>query len=146
MQQIYKMFEGFAPESKVWVYFADRNLNHTEKMWLEEQLHLFTEDWASHGTNLKAKGEIVNDFTVVLSVDTSVADSSGCSIDKSVRFMKDAGKELGIDFFNRLKVWIKDGEEYKRISYSQLPSYPNAVYLDGTIQELKTLQELFAKI
>jgi hypothetical protein len=92
---------------------------------------------------LKAGGAIYNDFTIVLAVDTSVANSSGCSIDKSVHFIKEVGKELNVDFFNRLKVWIKDNNVYSRVSFKDLSNHSSAIYFDGTIQYLKDLSSKF---
>lgn len=135
--------ENFSPESKVWIYQADRFLTETEKVWLQEQMNEFTENWASHGSQLKASGIIYNDFTVVLAVDTTVANSSGCSIDKSVHFIKEVGKALQVDFFNRLKVWIKDNNEFSRVSFKDLSNFSSACYFDGTIQNLKDFKAKF---
>lgn len=135
--------DNFSTESRLWVYQADRFFDETEKLWLQEQINEFTEVWASHGTQLKAGGLVYNDFTIVLSVDTSHANSSGCSIDKSVHFIKDLGKILHVDFFNRLKVWVKDENgDFSRIPFKDLKDNPNAVYFDGTVQ---TLSEFKAK-
>lgn len=137
--------ENFSPESRVWIYLADRFLTETEKIWLQKQIEIFTENWASHGNQLKATGLIYNDFTVVLAVDTSVANSSGCSIDKSVHFIKEVGKELNVDFFNRLKVWIEENDNFSRISFKDLSNYPNAIYFDATIQNLIDFKSNYGK-
>ena len=135
--------ENFSTESKVWVYQADRFLTETEKVWLQEQIDAFTENWASHGSQLKAGGTIYNDFTIILAVDTSVANSSGCSIDKSVHFIKEVGKALHVDFFNRLKVWINNDNEFSRVSFKDLKNYSTAIYFDGTVQHLKDFKNKF---
>ncbi|MCE3295851.1 MAG: hypothetical protein K0R65_1565 [Crocinitomicaceae bacterium] len=128
---------SFPPDTRVWVYQADRLLTATEKAWLQEQIDLFTDQWASHGNQLTAQGFLYNDFTVVLGVDTSQANSSGCSIDKSVHFMKEAGKALQVDFFNRLKVWIKQPDgKLERIPFKSLSEYENATFYNGMVQSL----------
>lgn len=144
-QQIYKMnLSNFPPETRVWVYQADRLLNETEKNWLGEQIDAFASGWASHGTQLCAAGMVYNDFTVILAVDTSKANSSGCSIDKSVHFMKEAGKSLETDFFNRLKTWIKlpDGS-LERVSFKTLTDYPDALAYNTTVQTLGEFHEKY---
>jgi hypothetical protein len=135
---------NFPPETRVWVYQADRVLNETEKNWLGEQIDAFTAGWASHGTQLCAAGEVYNDFTVILAVDTSKANSSGCSIDKSVHFMKEAGKALGTDFFNRLKTWIKQPDgSLERVSFKSLADYPETLAYNTTVQNLGEFREKY---
>ncbi len=135
--------DNFPPDTRVWIYQADRQLSATEKTWLQEQIDAFTAQWASHGNQLTAGGYVYNDFTVVLGVDTSQANSSGCSIDKSVHFIKEAGKALEVDFFNRLKVWVKNNEgQPERMSFKALSDQPDLVYYNGMVQ---TLAELNSK-
>lgn len=134
---------NYSSNSRVWIYQADRQLTETERAWVLEQLNVFTENWASHGSQLKAFGWLPTDFSIGLLVDTSVANSSGCSIDKSVHFIKQLGKELNVDFFNRLKVWIKDNDTFKRISFKSLSEYPNAIYFNSTVQTLEEFNSNF---
>ncbi|MGV3632626.1 MAG: ABC transporter ATPase [Bacteroidota bacterium] len=135
---------AFPPDTRVWVYQADRLLTATEKTWLQEQIDTFTDQWASHGNQLTAQGFVYNDFTIVLGVDTSQANSSGCSIDKSVHFIKEAGKALQVDFFNRLKVWIKHpGREPERIPFKSLADHPDALYYNGMVQTLAGLNSKY---
>ncbi len=129
--------------SRVWIYQADRQFTETEKIWVLKQLEIFTQNWASHGSQLKAIAWLPTDFSIALLVDTSVANSSGCSIDKSVHFIKELGKELNVDFFNRLKVWIKDNDSFKRISFKSLGEYPNSIYFNSTIQTLEEFNSNF---
>ncbi len=96
------------PESKLWLYQTNRPLNSTEITWLNEQLKEFTKQWAAHGNQLKAAGEVLNPYFVALAVDLTHENASGCSIDSSVRFIKSVGDELKVDFFNRLKMWVED--------------------------------------
>ncbi len=96
------------PESKLWLYQTNRPLNSTEITWLNEQLEEFTKQWAAHGNQLKAAGEVLNPYFVALAVDLTHENASGCSIDSSVRFIKSVGEELKVDFFNRLKMWVED--------------------------------------
>jgi hypothetical protein len=76
------------PESKLWLYQTNRPLNSTEITWLNEQLEEFTKQWAAHGNQLKAAGEVLNPYFVALAVDLTHENASGCSIDSSVRFIK----------------------------------------------------------
>ena len=67
--------------------------------------------------------------------------ASGCSIDSSVRFIKELGKELQVDFFNRLSVLIEKEGELKRIHFNQLDEYKNWNIFDTTITRLDQMRE-----
>ena len=51
---------------------------------------------------MMADADVLHTRFVVLMVDESQADASGCSIDKSVAFLKGLQAEYGVDLFNRM--------------------------------------------
>lgn len=97
-------FDNFTPSSKVWIYQAERNLNNEEVAVADKAIEQFTQQWAAHSQELKAKGAILHQRFLVLMVDESQANASGCSIDSSVHFVQELGKHLSIDFFDRLNI------------------------------------------
>lgn len=99
--------------SRVWVYQSDRKFSDDEVAKIEQRLTDFISNWASHGAPLKASGAVLyNRFLIILADENSVK-ASGCSIDKSVGFVKQLEKEFSCDFFNRLLVAYKSGEDIK---------------------------------
>lgn len=132
------------PSSKLWIYASNRALNPTEVEWLNEQLSSFVIEWASHGNNLTARAEVLNPYFVVFAVDLSQEEASGCSIDKSVRLMKELGKELNVDFFNRLNVWIADENgNHQLVKFNDLKKYPNHFTYDTLLDKLGKLENEF---
>lgn len=117
-------FENLPDEARLWSYQSDRKLTATEKAWIEELLPDFLRDWAAHGAKLNAYGALLGDYHLVLVVHEDQANASGCSIDSSVRFVKHLEKELGISFFNRLKMLV-DAEEPFFTSYAELDKLPS---------------------
>jgi hypothetical protein len=95
--------KNFSPFSRVWIYAADRQLNEKETAQINAAANDFVTQWTSHNNALKAFAMVEHHRFLVLSVDESQAGASGCSIDKSVRFIHQIGEEFGIDFFNRLQ-------------------------------------------
>ena len=56
-------------------------------------------------------------------VDESLAGASGCSIDKSVHFIKQIEQHYGVDLFDRMTFTYKDGETVKsapRMEFAEL--------------------------
>jgi hypothetical protein len=101
----------FSENSRVWVYQADRKLNDTETQQLQQQLNSFTQSWTAHNNALKAGAEIRYNRFIVLVVDESQAGASGCSIDKSVNFMKQVEQHYNINLFDRFNLAYRSGEE-----------------------------------
>lgn len=103
-------FENLSTNSKVWVYTADRSLSSDEASYLQKQSSLFVYDWAAHGVGLKAEALVYKNRFLILAVDESQANASGCSIDSSVKFVKAMGSEIETDFFNRMHLVITKNE------------------------------------
>lgn len=122
-------FDTLQDQAKLWSYQSDRLLTDTEVQWINEQLGPFLEEWAAHGTKLKAYGEVMNHAHLILAVDESAHNASGCSIDTSVRFIKQLEKELGISFFNRLKMLTLSDGEFRYVQYADLDGLPEETFV-----------------
>jgi len=101
----------FSSHSRVWIYQSDRKLTADEVVQIQMNLDNFTRSWTAHNNQLKAKAEIRYNRFLVLIVDESQAGASGCSIDKSVNFMKQLEQQFGINLFDRFNLAYRDGEE-----------------------------------
>jgi hypothetical protein len=101
----------FSQNSRVWVYQSDKQLNDADVIKLQIMLDNFTTGWTAHNNQLKAKAEIRYNRFIILIVDESQAGASGCSIDKSVRFMKDVEQLFGINLFDRFNLAYRSDEE-----------------------------------
>ncbi len=102
-------YQELADNSKVWIYQSDRSLSDSE---VQEILHYgkeFIQNWAAHGKELNAAIEIFYNRFIVLFVDENQAIASGCSIDSSVRFIKQIQDAYQLDLFDRLNIAFKVG-------------------------------------
>ncbi|MGQ7854732.1 ABC transporter ATPase [Pedobacter sp. WC2501] len=98
---------SFSPQSRVWIYQSDRKFTSTEETEILNKLAAFTNQWKAHGNELLAKAEIRYGFFIILTVDESQAGVTGCSIDSSVRLIKEIEQEYHIDLFNRFNIAYK---------------------------------------
>ncbi len=101
----------FSPQSKVWIYQSNRKFSTDEVIEIQEILNEFTHQWKAHGNQLKAKGEIFHHYFIVITVDEDVANTTGCSVDASVRLMKDIEQKFDLDLFNRFNMAYLEDEE-----------------------------------
>lgn len=98
-------------QSRVWIYQSNRVLKPQELAQLNTTLNTFTKEWTAHNQQLKAYHEIKYNRFMVLIVDETQAGASGCSIDKSVRLMKEIESEFDLNLFDRFNMAWKEGEE-----------------------------------
>src|SRR5471030_2904253 len=99
----------FSPNSRVWIYQSDRKLDDAVVQQIQLHLSNFATQWTAHNHQLKAKAEIRYNRFLVLIVDESQAGASGCSIDKSVNFMKQVGEQFNINLLDRFNLAYREG-------------------------------------
>jgi hypothetical protein len=100
-----------ADHARVWIYQSNRPFSEREQIVLTSQINGFVQDWAAHGRDLLASGAVLLDQFIVLAVDEQQAGASGCSIDKSVNFMKELAAQFNVSLFDRLTfTFVKDGQ------------------------------------
>ena len=97
--------------ARVWVYQSNRLLSDTEANEIKKIGMNFIADWSAHGANLKASFDIMYNRFIVIAVDEQQAMASGCSIDKSVKFVKELAQQFDLDLFDRLQVAYREGNE-----------------------------------
>jgi len=134
-----QLFPNLPEHSRVWLYLADRRLDATEENFLNEKLSDFLGTWAAHNKKLMCDGTLLFSQYLVLAVNEDVESASGCSIDSSVRFVKNLGQELKIDFFNRLKVLVIENNEVKLVSYFDATAN-SLLFLNPLITQLGELR------
>ena len=91
---MYIPFEEMSPNSRVWIYQADRQLSNQEVSLIEDSSKQFLSEWAAHGNALKSSFSVFHDKFLVISVDENYNSASGCSIDASVGLVRKLESEL----------------------------------------------------
>ncbi len=90
--------------SRIWVYQSSRFLSSSEVEQISDLSSEFLLQWHSHGNALSAEIKLLNNLFLIIAVDEKTAPASGCSIDKSVRFIKDIEKLINISLTGRSTV------------------------------------------
>lgn len=113
---------AYPDESKVWIYQADRPFDESAIPLINEDIDRFCERWTSHNLELRAIGGVMHDLFVILVVDESMTSASGCSIDKSVAFVKSLEQKYRCSLFDRnIVAWLDDQEQIHTLPLSALP-------------------------
>lgn len=99
-------FDSITNDARLWVYQADRPLTSADVAAIGKALQPALNGWAAHGQPLLASAAVLENRFLVIAVDEDHSLPSGCSIDASVRFVRDVGQQLSrsggpVDFFDR---------------------------------------------
>lgn len=100
-------FDTLEDSARVWIYQSARKFTETEKHTISETLSTFTQEWVAHGNPLKTSFKIFYDQFIVLAADENFNEASGCSIDGSVRVIKQIDQQYQLNLFDRTKVAFK---------------------------------------
>lgn len=95
------------PDSKVWIYQANRSFTQEEIPEIVDILENFVDQWKSHQRDVKGYGAMYHRRFIVLMADEAACDVSGCSIDSTVKLIRELGEAYQVDFFDRMKVCYK---------------------------------------
>jgi hypothetical protein len=137
----------FSENSRVWVYQSDKKLSDSEAQQIQIQLDNFAKSWTAHNNQLKANGEIRYNRFLILIVDEGQAGASGCSIDKSVHFIKHLEQQFNINLLDRFNLAYREGNEVlsvPRHDFEELLKQgsidSNTIVFNNMVQNLKELQ------
>lgn len=105
---------------KVWIYLSDKELNGEVLNSVLSRGREFVENWKAHDVPLKATFEIIAHRFIVVKVDETQYNASGCSIDKLLRLIKQLEHDFNLQLLNRLLVPIKNGNHLEVIHSSKI--------------------------
>ncbi|MEM1322726.1 MAG: hypothetical protein AAGG75_20845 [Bacteroidota bacterium] len=126
--------ESLPATSRVWIYQSSRQFTAAELPELQQYLHQFVDQWVSHNQALRGSAKVFHHRFIVLMVDESMAGASGCSIDKSVHFIKALEAQFKVDLFDRMTFSYMDGEEVKTAKRAEFVElYRNGQINDQTL-------------
>lgn len=93
--------------NRVWTYVISKPLSAEAINQLQAEGNAFVSSWTAHENKLVASFEILGGRILIVKVNEDVSGASGCSIDKLMRFIKEAERAFGIELLNRFLVAYK---------------------------------------
>lgn len=104
---MYIPFDQLPAHSRVWIYQAERALTEKEIEIVNQRLTRFCEGWNTHGNGMPTSFEIIDKQILVLAVDESGLGASGCSIDSSVKVLRELESLIGVNLTDQGKVSVR---------------------------------------
>ncbi|MFM2285439.1 MAG: hypothetical protein RLZZ543_936 [Bacteroidota bacterium] len=110
-----KTFEHIRDTDRIWIYQSNRILTEDEVNVIKESGTLFVANWSAHGKKLRSDVMLLKNLFVIVMVDEEQAKATGCSIDKSVNWIASLGRDLHIDFLDRMQVAFMDEADHLQL-------------------------------
>jgi hypothetical protein len=107
---MYVSFDSLPLHSRIWVYQSERAFSLEESELISSSLKQFCEGWNTHGNLMPTSFQILEEQFIVLGVDESGLGASGCSIDSSVRTLRQLENTLNINLTDQGKVSFKNND------------------------------------
>jgi hypothetical protein len=128
---MYKPFDEMPGFSRLWIYQSTRKFTPQEHAEAERSLMHLCNTWTAHNSSLQTSFKIEFDQFIILAVDERAAGASGCSIDGSVRLLKELQQRIGVDFFDRSQVAFLENGSVVLYPFSQLKTLFEERVLNG---------------
>ncbi len=103
-------FNDLSPNSRVWIYQANRSFTEDEITKISKDIETFLEAWVAHGKDLKTSYLIKYKRFIIISVDENHSSATGCSIDRMVHFIQGLEQEYSVELLDKMNVSYKHGE------------------------------------
>ena len=149
---MYIPFDELPPQARLWIYQANRPLTEAEQAEIKPLLERFATEWSSHGKGLQASARLLHSQFLVLANNESTTAASGCSIDKSVSFVRELEQRFGVSFFDRTQLAFLQGDEVKLVGMGELKEKvaageitENTLYFDTLVNNYGELQEAWPR-
>jgi len=104
-------YRNLPPHTRVWIYQSSRELAANEAAEIKKKCNAFADLWTAHGKAMRAAVEVLYNRFIIVFADESQAMASGCSIDSSVRFIKQLEADHNITLLDRMNIAYKKGEK-----------------------------------
>ena len=145
-------FEEMPDNARLWIYPAERKLSPDEVQLVEANTNTFLSQWKAHGQDLKSSFKVEYNQFLIISVDESFSQVSGCSIDASVHLIKVLESALDISFMTTDQVAFLQDDEINLYPFNQLKTQakekvitPDTPVFDNTVQNVAEFKSRWIK-
>ena len=144
---MYVEFHELQDTSRIWVYQSNREFSDEEVKEIGFRLQAFIGQWTRHGDDLRASYSILYNHFIILAVDESFSQVSGCSIDASTHLFRGIEQSLQVELLNKLNTAFRNGKHINVVSLADFQKYvkeeriqPGTTVFNNLVQTKKELE------
>src|SRR3954469_24827481 len=101
-------FKELPESARIWVFGSDKPLTGAVADSLLAEVDAYLDQWKAHGFPLRAAREWKDDRFLVVGIDPTVEQASGCSIDGLFRALQNLQKTIGAQIVGGGGVFYRD--------------------------------------
>jgi hypothetical protein len=101
-------FADLPDNARIWVFGADKPLNGAVADTLLAEVDSYLDQWKAHGFPLRAAREWRDDRFLIVGIDPTVEQASGCSIDGLFRSLQQLQTRIGAQLLGGGRVFYRD--------------------------------------
>jgi len=143
-------FKNISNNSRVWIYQSNEKLNLSDIKLINKKSNEFIKNWKAHNKDLKSAYTILHNHFLIIAIDEDFNPIGGCSIDHSLRLIKDISNTINKNLLDRRIIIYKENNLIKSISLSELKTQINkglfstdTIIFDTTINSKQDLLDKF---
>lgn len=141
-------FDKMPDNARLWIYQVGRKLDANEIAFVKSHTEQFLSDWQAHGQDLKAAYTLEYEQFLIIAVDESFSQASGCSIDSSVHLISALENKLKVSFMTTSQVAFLMDRDISLFPFNQLKSKveeqaisPETKVFDNTVKNIAEFRE-----
>src|SRR5262245_30640170 len=112
-------FDALPAASRIWIFASDRVLDGRDAERLLDATDEYLTQWKAHGEPLTCARQWIEDRFLVIGVDPTTANASGCSIDGLFRVFRALEGELTTRLVAGGRVFYRDAEGVPHLATRQ---------------------------
>lgn len=101
-------FDQLPDTARIWIFGSDQPVTGAAADTLLAQVDQYLDQWKAHGFPLRAAREWRDDRFLIVGVDPTVEQASGCSIDGLFRSLQQMQKIIGAQLVGGGRVFYRD--------------------------------------
>ncbi len=102
-------FQNLPNDARVWIFPSNRPFSELEISELNEAFSKFLQDWTAHGADLLAGFSLPYNRFIVIGLDQTAQNATGCAIDKLVHFVQQIETKFDVVLLDKMNVTYKQG-------------------------------------
>src|SRR3954469_4047470 len=146
-------FKELPESARIWVFGSDKPLTGAVADSLLAEVDAYLDQWKAHGFPLRAAREWRDDRFLIIGIDPTVEQASGCSIDGLFRSLQQMQKTIGAQIVGGGRVFYRDAtgttQAVRRCEFEALAAAgkigPNTPVFDTSITGLDAFQAEFER-
>jgi hypothetical protein len=142
------LLPAFPDTARAWLHAPAQPLDEAQRETILAKLQRTVEHWKSHGTVVPAHAQFLDGSVLLVVADFTGAEASGCSIDRMVVAVREAGQAAGAELVDLLGVHaVIDGQLrfFDRKGFAQAvqagQAGPDTLVYDLTLTQLGEVRQ-----